>query len=272
MSLSAGNFFSQVEISAGNNDILVEAEDGSGTASQSLNLTGKVSQIPSYEIDYLSLVDLTDQFVADYTVTSFNSQSNILYAGLELTTDAFRGLTGPILVGVRNISDLDVTLHSPDGVTADGMAYYEVSDISVDPISKAITGASLDLAFENPEGVRFQYDLVILGKINQPPRFTSLPAVEAVEGQDYSYTPAAVDPEEGEVEITLASKPGGMSLNDGVITWDTTGKSGDHVVVVRATDVHGAFKDQTFTVSVENTDNTPPSVFFDTDSRRICRQ
>src|SRR4051812_22126658 len=80
----------------------------------------------------------------------------------------------PLLVGVRNLSDPDVRVRGADGVTPDGMPYYDFSDLLGDgTLSPGEVSGSRVLEFFNPHGTPFTYDLVVLGQLNHAPAFTS---------------------------------------------------------------------------------------------------
>lgn len=76
------------------------------------------------------------------------------------------------------------------------------------------------IAFFNPLQVRFTYDLVLLGDVNDAPAFTSAPVVEAFTGSTYEYQISAVDPEHDSLSYTLVSGPGDMVISaTGLVSW-----------------------------------------------------
>ena len=80
--------------------------------------------------DFEVLSDVTSGFDVLYGGTSFNAATGTLFADVALKKNslyAVRGDTAPLLVGIKNISQPLVELLDPDGVTPDGIPYYDVS-------------------------------------------------------------------------------------------------------------------------------------------------
>ncbi len=259
----AGNFFTLVDVGIGETTFTVEATDTNGTDSESLTLTGV--EVFSGDIDWSWMFDATQDFTFDYDRTTFNHKDNVVFAELDLTAGGLYVSYGPLLVAVRNIDEPGVEVYRPDGVTPEGLPYYLVTDVTVDG-NGCITAGSLEIAFKNPDRVQFDYDLVVLARINRRPVFTSVPVVEVLEGEAYNYTVQAVDPEGTPVAYSLKSAPDTMVVNSytGVIAWsdtDTVGEEGQHVVVVRATDNPGAYRDQSFILTVIDPIPNRPPVF-----------
>ncbi len=87
--------------------------------------------------------------------------------------------------------------------------------------------------------------------VNAPPVVVSVPDLEAVLGQPWSYPAHAVDPEGDAVTYGLVSPPAGMAINPntGLASW-TPGSTGAFTVALRASDPLGAFGAQVFTLAV----------------------
>src|SRR5262249_44752992 len=152
--------------------------------------------------DFNQVVDVTANTQAVYEVTSLNEKTNVLYADLKIKiADGGRYAIGtPLLVGVRNIqfsnpptplpSDPLPYLRDTDGRLPDGTPYYDFTSLvragMLMPAPAQLpyydTTLAKSLAFYNPARKRFTYDLVVMAGINRPPRFTSVPRVEAVVG------------------------------------------------------------------------------------------
>jgi RHS repeat-associated protein len=151
-------------------------------------------------------------------------------------------------------------------VTADGIPYYDISsrlfqgtDRSFDP------GEILSdfyLQFFNPEKVRFTYELVIFGYVNQGPQFTSDPVLQVAAGGAYQYDADAVDPEDDTLiyQKLIGPQTMGIDPNTGEIAWETTAAdAGLHSVLLWVSDPDGLHDEQAYDVFV--TDgwlNQPP--------------
>ena len=110
----------------------------------------------------------------EYGRTSFNEWTKVLYADVAVRNAGTYPIRVPLYLGVTRISDPSVRLLSADGVSSDGIPYYD--------FTATLSGATLDLgrstlprtlAFHNPNHVQFTYDLVVLGQLNQAPYFTT---------------------------------------------------------------------------------------------------
>lgn len=97
--------------------------------------------------------------------------------------------------------------------------------------------------------------------INNPPQFISTAPSTATEDSLYTYSITAVDVDIDDiVTLSLDTFPTGMTISGNVISWTPVNSQvGNNRVVIRATDNHGAFTRQSYTVSVLNT-NDPPVI------------
>ena len=99
------------------------------------------------------------------------------------------------------------------------------------------------------------------GSANHPPSITSTPIITATEGQLYSYTVTATDPDAGDVlTYSLTAAPTGMTINSttGLIQWtpiraQVPGQS----VTVQVQDQGGLFAAQTFTITLAAVNHPP---------------
>lgn len=98
------------------------------------------------------------------------------------------------------------------------------------------------------------------GAPNQKPSFTSTPVEEATQNEAYEYTAVATDPEDDTITYSLDTFPTGMTIGEstGVVDWTPT-EAGTESVVIRATDAHGAYETQSFSVVVAAGTNDPPA-------------
>jgi len=93
---------------------------------------------------------------------------------------------------------------------------------------------------------------------NQAPNITSTPIATATVGAAYSYNVNATDPNGDTLTYSLHTKPAGMTINSttGLINWTPT-SAGDYNVTVRVSD-GSLFDPQSFTITVEPAEVTPP--------------
>ncbi|WP_199524821.1 Ig-like domain-containing protein [Pseudoalteromonas sp. bablab_jr011] len=90
-------------------------------------------------------------------------------------------------------------------------------------------------------------------RTNAPPTITSQPQNEVIQGATYLYNVTATDPDGDNVTYSLVSAPQGMMVNSstGAISWPTTSvELGEYAVKVNATDIFGAYSQQSFALRV----------------------
>ncbi|MBI2137948.1 hypothetical protein HYU13_00005, partial [Candidatus Woesearchaeota archaeon] len=102
---------------------------------------------------------------------------------------------------------------------------------------------------------------ITVGNVNQPPVITSTPVTTLREVfgsklvSTYSYHVKAEDQDNEAVVFSLDKFPDGMKIDTwtGLITWKPTAEQvkSRHEVIVRATDPHGEFAVQQFTITIE---------------------
>jgi hypothetical protein len=259
---SSGNFFSQVIVRPGQNVFDFTVTDTAGRqATATLTLLG-VQPTPG-EIDFSLFSDVTASLEGEYGRTSFNEKSDVLYAGMVVHNAGQYPADTPLLVGITNISDPTVRVREPDGLTPEGIPYYNYSDlVAGGTLHPGERTGERTLAFFNPNRIQFTYDLIFLGQLNQAPRFLTVPDVEALAGRPYSYDSDATDPDEDPVSYSLAAGPQGAVVDPttGEITWAPTANDlGNHAIVLRAEDGRGGSTEQHYVLSViEPPPNRPP--------------
>jgi RHS repeat-associated protein len=286
---AGGNFFTATTVQPGNNTFPVTGTDAAGTIStpQTVTVTGYTPPSPAGNpiprpsgaggagIDFSLLSDVTTSFTVSYGRTSFNSGTNVLYADSGATNSASFNIRTPLLVGVRHISSSSVRVRNYTGLLADGTPYYDLSSMVSNGIltTGSLLGPSLtpdasaltpELAFYDPEGVRFTYDLVFMGHLNHPSRFTSVPVVTVEVGSSYLYAPTAFDPDGDPVTFAKISGPANLNFSDtahGALLWTPSDADvGTYPVRLRVYDNNGGSSDQTYVISVlsSNMPNLPP--------------
>lgn len=258
----SGHFYAHVELLPGTNKYAIEAFDeyGQGTVAQ-LALTGRT--VPG--IDFTRFTDITGSFSGVYGRTSFTDETQQLQVNLATRNDGTFETDVPLLVGVRNISDADVSVVAPDGFLPDGTPYFDYT--TAVPGSRLgpgeVTG-SPTIRFRNPNLGQFDYELVFLGDLNDAPIIETVPLVESTFDREYRYDVDATDPDGDEISYRLTTGPDGMQIDpvSGEITWTPAASDrGLHDVEVVASDGRGGVAAQSFTVVVgEPRPNRPPII------------
>ena len=237
---AGGAFFARVQLSSGIQIFSFTAEDvlgGKATTEISLEGIRQSTQTP----DLLTLSDVS-KLRTSYGVTSWNKKQELLFADLYLKNIGNYSVHTPLIVGIKNISDSSVIPRDVDGVTAEGIPYYNFSSSVVDgTLSPGEQSTASTMTFYNPGRLPFKYDLVLLGQLNRPPFFTTAPKTSAIVGTNYSYSFHASDPDGDTLQYSLLAAPQGMTILAGDrLNWQPTSNDiGNHLVVLKARDGFG---------------------------------
>jgi RHS repeat-associated protein/uncharacterized repeat protein (TIGR01451 family) len=248
---AAGNFYTRVPVGPGVNSFTFTALDERDlTASATRSLTGVAADVPDGRIE-----DVTPSLTGTYLRTSFNEGTDVLYAGLRVQNVGAYPVDAPVRVVIGNLSDPTVAAHKPDGFTADGLPYFDLSSFVTGPALEPgeTTTDGFHLAFFNPNRVQFTYDLRYVSALNRVPTFTTVPKVSAYTGGSYTYQAAAADPDGNPLTFDLLAGPAGVNFNPGtgLLNWvPGVGDEGSHDVILRVRDGRGGAAEQRFTVSV----------------------
>ena len=229
------------------------------------DFTATSTPTPIATTDFSRLVDVSPSVQADYKSTTFNANTKELYADFSVRNAGGYSVDAPIAVAVTRISNPSVLLRNPDGLTPEGIPYYNfsnlVADGKLDPNEASNTRS---LVFYNPLGVQFTYDLVVLGQLNQSPVIQTQANSEIIGGQSYRYDVEATDPNGDTLTYKLLSSPNGMQINStsGLISWDTVASNkGNHAVLVEVSDGRGGVSTQSYSLSVIDAPPNRPPVF-----------
>ncbi|MGF1676745.1 MAG: Ig-like domain-containing protein, partial [Rivularia sp. (in: cyanobacteria)] len=221
----------------------------------------KVAEAPNFNL----LTDVSDSFSAVYNRTTYNADTKLLYTDIAIRNDGSYSVDAPLIVAVTNISDPSVILRSPDGLTPEGIPYYNFSNLVVnEKLNPEASTAERSLVFYNPEGKQFTYSLQILAELNAAPVIESKPELEILGGKQYSYQVKATDSNDDTITYELLTSPEGMSIDaeTGLITWDTnTDNIGNQNIVIQASDSRGRTDAQVFNLAVIDTPPNRPPVF-----------
>lgn len=260
----AGNFFAKVALVPGANDLELIAVDNQG-----LTTTNSITVFGSTCTERLAdLGEVSTTLEPVYGRTSYNDWTQVLDAELALYNAGGIPVGAPVYVGVTRVSDPTVQLLLPDGVTSDGVPFYDFSGaLPAQTLAAGEMSLPRSLAFSNPNRVQFSYDLVVLGRLNRPPEFTSIPVLEAAVGKSYAYDADALDPDADTVSYHIVQAPSGMTIDPatGRISFrPTSAQKGTHQIVLRADDGHGGSSTQTYSLTVDDPPPNRPPYFVST--------
>jgi RHS repeat-associated protein len=214
------------------------------------------------------LSDVSNSLRAEYHNTSLNADTKTLYADIAIRNTGSYSVDAPLLVAVKNISDPSVILRNPDGVTPDGIPYYDFSKlVASGKLNPAGVTNQRSLVFYNPQAKQFTYDVVVLAQLNQKPVIESKPVIEIIGGKQYRYDVNATDPAGDTLTYKLLTSPSGMIIDatTGLISWNTVvSNKGNQSIVVEVSDGRGGVTQQNYTLSVIDTPPNRPPIFTST--------
>lgn len=216
---AANHFFQVVSAQPGRNTFEIVARALDGTEQLRDVVTFQAVDRDAAGVDFGLLVDASASVQGQYGITSFHEQSNVLYADVALRNEAGYTLQTPLLVGVANLSDPSTRVRQHDGVTPDGIPYYDFTDLlrAASPLGPGDSTGMGTLAFHNPDREPFTYELVVLGRPNKPPRFITAPVVQVAAREaasfEYRYESRAYDENSDAFVFELLAGPQGMVMD-----------------------------------------------------------
>lgn len=225
-----------------------------------------LAQTPAFpmgNVDLSTLADITSSMAVTYSQSSLNEQTDVLYADLTLQNAGTYPVDSPVVAVITHLSDPTVNVRNSDGLTPDRSPYLDLSGlIGGRTLAAGQSTGTRTLAFYNPKGVQFTYELVVLGHLNRPPAFDSAPNTEAIEGTTYVYQAAAGDSDNDALTFTLVTGPDGMTVDPatGEVTWQPElSDLGNQAVLLQVDDGHGGVAQQQYTLeTITAPPNRPP--------------
>jgi fibro-slime domain-containing protein/RHS repeat-associated protein len=259
----SGNFYASIDIAQGLNEFQVVATDR--YAQQSKRTVAIWGKQPSSDIDFSRFSESTDLLSELYGRTSFDDASRSLHVELATKNESTFVSNIPLLVAVKNLSDPSVTVVGFDGLTPEGLPYFDYSRfVAGGTLSPGEQSDFPSISFANPNRIQFDYDLVFYSQLNTPPEITSIPDIEALSDKQYVYPLTAIDEDNDTLKYRLTEAPAGMTIveSTGKITWTPNfAQIGNHKVVVQVDDGRGGKAIQTCTVSlIAAPPNRPPVI------------
>jgi RHS repeat-associated protein len=212
---------------AGTYDFVIMVDDGKGgTATQTYSLTvteGTANALPV----------VTSTPVASATVGR-------PYSYQVTATDA----DGDALTFLLTSPPAGVTINSATGL------------LSWTPAETQIGEHDINVIVSDGRGGRTTHTIQLTvgrDQTNRAPVFQTQPITTAQPGQVYRYQAKATDPDADPITYDLSLAPAGMTIDatSGIITWSPgAAESGDHTVIVRASDGRQGFAVQSFVLNV----------------------
>ncbi|BAZ48519.1 YD repeat protein [Nostoc sp. NIES-4103] len=219
----------------------------------------------SQSVNFNQVTNVTPSIAPQYGKTTFDGKAGLLYADVALKNIGSYAINGSLLLAVKNISDPTVQLRDPDGLTPDGLPYYDfsqlVADGKLDPTELSAVGS---LVFYNPNQVQFTYKLEVLAVLNHNPVIVTAPVNEAIASLPYEYDVNATDADSDTLTYKLLTAPNGMTINaeSGLITWTpNTTNLGNQQIKVEVSDGRGGIAQQDYTLSVITSPPNRPPIF-----------
>ena len=147
-----------------------------------------------------------------------------------------------------------------------GMSINAVSgEVSWVPDASQLGEAVVEIEVKDLAGNTDSQLYTIDTKTNAIPVITSTPIQHVYSGNTYQYTVSAEDADGDDIVYSLTAAPAGMAIdgNNGSVVWHSAMHTiGQHLVVIRASDVLGAYTEQSYalTVRARVSDNSPPLI------------
>ncbi|QDV25752.1 FG-GAP-like repeat-containing protein [Aureliella helgolandensis] len=249
-------------------DALLPAPEGVSASSQS---TRELAPL-----DFSKLQDLSGSFAASYGRTTLAGDNNELVTELLVTNRGNQTVTGRVIVAIDNISELEAAAMRPDGLLADGRPYFDLTqEMDGGQLAPEESLRSREIRFKNDSGNRFTYKLSTYGSLNSAPNgFVSTPLTLIEASKAYKYTANATDPDAQPLVYSIVTGPEAAVIDaaTGQLSWLTEAADiGLHNLTIRATDPHGLFIEQSFTIQVlELLQNRPPLFVSDPNTEAIA--
>src|SRR5262249_23171163 len=147
-------------------------------------------------VDFAHVSVVSGSTLGVYGRTSWQEASSVLFADFGVKNLGQYAVGGPVLVGGAHISDPLVRLRGAAGARPDGIPYFDMSSlVSGGSLRPGDSSGLQTISFLDPGRAQFTYDLVFFAGVNQAPRITTVPDVEAISGQPYVYDVDAADPD-----------------------------------------------------------------------------
>ena len=135
-------------------DIGIEA--GDGTPIPNVIPEGAVLSLSANQINFSGLSDVSSSLRAEYGQTSFNDETQTLFTDVKVRNIGTYSVDSPLVMVVKNISNPTVTVINADGLTPQGLPYFDFSslvDDQFDPTGNLYVGNNTDGRIPSPQNI-----------------------------------------------------------------------------------------------------------------------
>ncbi|MCC7333737.1 MAG: putative Ig domain-containing protein [Pirellulaceae bacterium] len=223
------------------------------------------STVPSSGFREISVSPAESVYRVDFGVIetgeqTANPDSDTVVAYPDVTLEIFENYVVRPDIGVFSGEQLRFELLSaPAGATI----HPSIGAIGFRPSQEQIGRHNAIVRISDRQGrIDIQSFTITVNAPNTAPVFTSTPPAIAGIERTWRYAALAQDAEQDAVSFSVVSGPQGLVFDptEDLFKWTTTAAdTGTHPVVLRVSDTHGDFSEQTFTISVDpNAPNRAP--------------
>jgi RHS repeat-associated protein len=262
---ASGRFFAAIDVLTGSQTLIVSATDSLGQVTeQTLSLIGvAVNDAPASVAQ--SGRDITASVQWNYRGTTYDRQTNRLSVDLHLSSSSQLPLDPSLIAVLETTNSATARLFGPEQVSITGQPLVVFdTELPASGLEPGADSESVQLVFHNPQQDRFRPEFTLRAAAGSPPRIISVPAVQAVVGNEYRYLVQAIDPDQNVLRFELTRGPDAMLIDpeSGILRWTpTAADAGVHDVVIAVTDGRAGEAEQTFSLTVANQPANHPPVF-----------
>ncbi len=230
---------------------------GDGTGPYRVQIVESSAPAVGDPLDLEALIELADGAEAIWRGTTFNRQTRVLLAELELVNSGNELLHAPVFARISAIDPPSVGIESPELVDSQGRPYFVWdSELSGGRLGPGESSAAIPLRIGNPSRDRFRPEVTLLKGANRDPVFVSSPPTVAAVGAVWSYGASAMDLDGDPLTYSVVYGPEGLAIDptSGEVTWIPTGdQESGWSVRLGADDGRGGKAFQTFQLTVADT-------------------
>ncbi|MDX1929713.1 MAG: FG-GAP-like repeat-containing protein [Pirellulaceae bacterium] len=215
--------------------------------------------------DFASLTDVSSSLQVLYGDTTLSEDdASSISSNIKVLNSGSYPIVGTLLAVLNNLSAPSVALANPDGFTADGLPYLNLTAQMGESLGPSSTSAPRYIQFKNPSRERFSYTFKLLSGLNKLP--VASQQSDALIGVGHTFTTKihAIDPEQQPLVYSLVASPQGMTIDPstGHIAWTPSSNNiGSSQVRYRVRDSLGGTTEQSFTIDVRAAvANRPPII------------
>jgi RHS repeat-associated protein len=241
----------------------IEVIDSQTAAPTSYQPTGRTNAINPF--DFASLADVSGSLQVVYGDTALSEDdASSISSNVQVLNSGSYPIVGTLIAVLSNLSDPAVGLMNPDGFTADGRPYLNLTSQMGESLAPGATTSPRLIQFTNASRERFSYSFTMLSGLNKVPVVSQLADILIGVGDALVTQIKAVDPEQQPLTYSLIAKPQGMTIkaDTGFISWTPAAHEvGSTQVRFKVSDSLGGMTEQSFTIDVRAAiANRPPII------------